>query len=388
VALLDRPLLVISDTHLGAGAPARICADLARLIEAHPGAEIILGGDAFDLSYAKRYDEQPGFLSAALERSPELVAVLHKRLVAGAPVTLLPGNHDATLCDANLAGLLRARLGVADDAPINVNPWFLRRGDIHVEHGHLYDPDNAPIHPLAEWSEKSEPLGIALTRRFVAVTGASDFSHAQDATPVRALARAFRLYGRRAPGMIANYFKTAIELCLESGPALAPRAELERALGSARLDEFSSGIGLPPSALAQIVEEAPSPTHLRRSDVFLRLYFDRIFATLLFGVSVAGVPRRPLASVLALASFAYLAASTLRGHDRYGALPAQRLQEGASRIRELTGARLVVFGHTHRAVVDAGYFNTGSFAFPYGQGHPYVFISESGEAELRRQSTA
>jgi hypothetical protein len=386
VATIDRPLLVISDTHLGAGAPDRIAPDLARLIETHPGAEVLFGGDAFDLSFAARHDEQPGLLSALLERSPELVTVLRARLVAGAPVTLLPGNHDAALCDPGVADLLRARLGVSGDAPINVSPWFVRRGGVHVEHGHVYDPDNAPIHPLAEWSEKSEPLGVALTRRFVAATGASDFSHAQDSTPVRALARAFRLYGLRAPGMIASYFKTAIELCLESGPAMAPRAELERALGSARLESFSSAIGVSTAELARVVAWAPSPTHLRRSDVFLRLYFDRVFATLLLGASVAAIPRRPFASALALASLAYLAGSTLRGHDRYGSLPERRLSEGAARIRELTGARLVVFGHTHHAVADDGYFNTGSFAFPRGHGRPYVLISETGEAELRRQA--
>jgi hypothetical protein len=386
VALLDRPLLVISDTHLGAVAPARIGADLARLIEAHPGAEVIFGGDAFDLSYAARHDDQPGLLANLLDRSPELVAVLRARLVAGTPVTLLPGNHDAALCDPGVAELLRGRLGVSGDAPVRVSPWFVRRGDVHVEHGHVYDPDNAPIHPLAEWSEKSEPLGVALTRRFVAATGAADFSHAQDATPVRALARAFRLYGLRAPGMIGSYFKTAIELCLESGPAMAPRAELERALGSARLEAFSSAIGLSPAELSQVVARAPSPTHLRRADVFLRLYFDRVFATLLLGASLTAIPRRPFAAALALGSFAYLAGSTLRGHDRYGSLPERRLSEGAARIRELTGARLVVFGHTHHAVADDGYFNTGSFAFPRGNGRPYVLIGEGGEAKLRRHT--
>jgi hypothetical protein len=316
--------------------------------------------------------------------SGELVAALRERLIRGAPVTMLPGNHDAALCDPRLAGMIRERLDVSGDAPVSVSPWFVRRGDVHVEHGHVYDPDNAPIHPLAEWSEKSEPLGVALTRRFVAATGAADFSHAQDATPVRSLARAFRLYGLRAPGMIAKYFKTAIELCLESGPALAPQAEIERALGSARLAAFSSAIGLSPADLERVVARAPSPTHLRRRDVFLRLYFDRVFATLLLGASVAAIPRRPLASALALASFAYLAGSTMRGHDRYGSLPEQRLHQGAARIREVTGARLVVFGHTHHAVVDEGYLNTGSFAFPRGQGRPYVLIDEGGEADLRR----
>jgi predicted phosphodiesterase len=44
----------------------------------------------------------------------------------------------------------------------------------------------------------------------------------------------------------------------------------------------------------------------------------------------------------------------------------------------------VVFGHTHHVVVDDGYLNTGSFAFPRGTGRPYVYVDETGAAELRR----
>ena len=384
MAPLARPLLVVSDTHLGAETSGRVAGDLARLVEAHPGAEIVLGGDAFDLSYALRHDAQAALLTALLERSPALVAALRKHVTASHPVTLLPGNHDAALCGDDIVGLFRDRLGVSVDAPISVSPWFIRRSDVHVEHGHVYDPDNAPVHPLAEWNEQSEPLGIALTRRFVAATGASDFSHAQDATPVRALARAFRLYGRRAPGMIASYFRTAISLCLESGPALASRASEELALGAERLSAFADSSGVPGATLAELLEQVPRPTHLSRRETFLRLYFDRVFASLVLAGSLTAIPRRPSASVMALASFAYLVGSTLRGHDRYGELPKERLQAGAARVRAATGARLVVFGHTHHVVVDDGYLNTGSFAFPRETGRPYLRIDEHGMPELRR----
>jgi UDP-2,3-diacylglucosamine pyrophosphatase LpxH len=371
--------------HLGAETSARVGRDLARLVDAHPGHEIILAGDAFDLSYALRHDAQAALLSSLLERTPELVAALHRHVASGATLTVLPGNHDAALGDEDVAGLLRERLDVASDAPVSVSPWFVRRGDLHIEHGHVYDPDNAPVHPLAEWNEKSEPLGIALTRRFVAATGASDFSHAQDATPVRALSRAFRLYGLRAPGMIASYFKTAIELCLEAGPSLSSRASEELSIGSARLQDFADRSGVPGVTLSTLLAGAPRPTHLSRRDTFLRLYFDRVFASLVLAGSLTAIPRRPAASsIMALASFAYLAGSVLRSHDRYGDLPNERLRLGASRVRAATGARVVVFGHTHHVMVDDGYFNTGSFAFPRDLGRPYVHVDEHGAPELRR----
>jgi UDP-2,3-diacylglucosamine pyrophosphatase LpxH len=379
-----RPLLVVSDTHLGTDRRSHVGADLARLIDAHPEAEIVFGGDAFDLSHAPRHDHQGPLLSALLDQSPEFVTSLHRRLSEGRPVTVLAGNHDAALGNDEIGGILRARLDVAKGAPIAMSPWFVRRGDVHLEHGHVYDPDNAPIHPLAEWSEQSEPLGIALTRRFVVATGASHFSHAQDTTPVRALARAFRLYGFRAPGMIASYFSTAIALCLQGGPGLAPRESHERALGASRLHGFADETEVPGAVLSELLAQVPRPTHLSRRELFLRLYFDRVFATLILAGSLASIPRKPTAAITALASFAYLAGSTMRGHDRYGALPPKRLQLGAARVRETTGARLVVFGHTHHVVVDDGYLNTGSFAYPRGTGRPYVYIDESGAAELRR----
>jgi UDP-2,3-diacylglucosamine pyrophosphatase LpxH len=379
-----RPILVVSDTHLGTDTRSHVGADLARLIDAHPEAEIVFGGDAFDLSHAPRHDDQGPLLSALLDQSPEFVTSLHRRLSEGRPVTVLAGNHDAALGNDEIGGILRARLDVAKGAPIAMSPWFVRRGDVHLEHGHVYDPDNAPIHPLAEWSEQSEPLGIALTRRFVVATGASHFSHAQDTTPVQALARAFRLYGFRAPGMIASYFSTAIALCLQSGPGLAPRESHERALGASRLHGFADETEVPGAVLSELLAQVPRPTHLSRRELFLRLYFDRVFATLILAGSLASIPRKPTAAITALASFAYLAGSTMRGHDRYGALPPKRLQLGAARVRETTGARLVVFGHTHHVVVDDGYLNTGSFAYPRGTGRPYVYIDESGAAELRR----
>jgi hypothetical protein len=184
--------------------------------------------------------------------------------------------------------------------------------------------------------------------------------------------------------MIASYFDTAIRLCFETGPGLAPSAEVERREGSARLADFARESGMADDLLLQVLSHVPRPTHLSRRDVFFRLYFDRVFATLLGAASLTALKRRPAALWVALASFAYLAGSTLRGKDRYGALPGGRLMEGAGRVRELTGARTVVFGHTHSEIDSAGYVNTGSFAYPQKAGRPFAVIDRSGSVELRR----
>src|SRR5262249_55424074 len=69
------------------------------------------------------------------------------------------------------------------------------------------------------------------------------------------------------------------------------------------------------------------------------------------------------------------------GHNRYEGTVAQRLAESAARIRQATGAELVIFGHTHREELSEGYANTGSFAFPRSApGRPYLEIEGSLEA--------
>jgi UDP-2,3-diacylglucosamine pyrophosphatase LpxH len=212
--MLERPTLVLSDTHLALDSPRELGRDLASVISAHSSAEIVLAGDVFDLSFAPSNARSQEMLTELLSKVPEVRAALHTHASQGGPITWIPGNHDAALGEDGVARTLLASLELTAGAPVIVRPWFVRRGDVHIEHGHVYDPDNAPIHPLSAWNDRTEPLGIALTRRFVAPVGARYFSHASNSTPVDALASAFRVYGRRAPGMIARYFETAIRLCV------------------------------------------------------------------------------------------------------------------------------------------------------------------------------
>src|SRR5262249_30088519 len=156
--------------------------------------------------------------------------------------------------------------------------------------------------------------------------------------------------------------------------------------GGSRRGRVGEARGFPGSLLPELVGSARPPTPLSRRSVFLRLYFDRVFATLLLVGTVRAIPRRASAAWMALASLAYLGASILHSKDRYGQLPQERLREGAERIRELTSARLVVFGHTHQDAVDEGYVNTGSFAFPRAPARPYVYVDERGAASLQRHA--
>ena len=78
---------------------------------------------------------------------------------------------------------------------MRVSPWFFREGGLHVEHGHLYDPDNAPAHPLVG----APSLGVHFVEEFIAKTGAFAYLNANDGTPLELFLCAFPGTGARAP---------------------------------------------------------------------------------------------------------------------------------------------------------------------------------------------
>jgi UDP-2,3-diacylglucosamine pyrophosphatase LpxH len=380
---LSRPVLVVSDVHLSHGGRAGTSADLARLIQNHQGYEVVLAGDLFDLSVDPPERDPSESVVALLQPRAELSSACRAHLAEGGAITLVAGNHDASTTIPEVRRALVGMLELDESAPLSVEPWFLRRGGVHIEHGHLYDPDNAPAHPLALWSPGTEPLGISLTRRFLAPSGALHFAHAHETTPLGGLARTFRLFGPRAPWIVARYFHTAIRLCVEAGR----QAELciERELGARALDDFAAETGLDTTQLAKLLGSAPQPTHHRFRDTFMRLYFDRIVATLLAtsGAAAGVALGNPVALGLAAASTGYLAYSVRTSKSRYSGGVVERLRNAASQVADLTGAEFVIMGHTHHEDEGPRYLNTGSFAFSRSGGRPYVHIDEHGNPERR-----
>lgn len=379
---VSMPLVVLSDIHLshrGAEAPAR---ELARLITSHAGHDIVLAGDVFDLSVDPPARDPAESVTTLLAPHADLCAGMHAHVARGDRLVIVAGNHDATAAKPAVRQALLARLELGADAPLVTTPWFVRHGNVHIEHGHAWDPDNAPTHPLALWSYETEPLGIALTRRFLAPNGALAFAHAHETTPLEGLARTFRLFGARAPLVVARYFSTAIRLTLEAGRHAS--FELERVLGAEFVEPYSSHVGLDAALLHELAACRPAPTHHRFRDTFMRLYFDRIIASLLATVGGAAglaLGSAPLVGLAAL-SATYVAASVVKGGGRYDDGAVTRLREAAHHVAELTGAELVIFGHTHHEDEAPRYLNTGSFSFSRS-GRPYVVVNDDGTAERR-----
>ncbi len=378
-----KPLVVASDLHLSADASAGTVRDLAHLLHENPGHEFILAGDVFNLSWEAPGRSAIDAVSTLLDAFPDLKTALREHLANGSPLTFLAGNHDAGVMAPELREALLKKLELLPNSALEIAPWFVRRGGVHVEHGHFYDPDNAPAHPLAEWSPATEPLGIAITRRFVRPSGAYHFSHAHETTPLAGIATAFRVYGARTPLIIAEWFHVAAKLCLETREV--GRFDAELASGEAALEHFSKLVELDPAILHALLGSGAVPTHRDFRKTFMRLYFDRVFATssLLLSAAAYLAWRSRAAGIAGLLAGLYLIQSVQRTGNRYEDLPVERLRAAAARVRELTAATAVIFGHTHQVDQVAGYANSGSFGYSE-RGRPYVTVDEAGTLRVAR----
>jgi len=397
-APMPSPLLILSDVHLSRAYGAETAIALAHLIQKFPTSELILAGDILDLSLDAPQLSYKESLRSALAPHHQLTSVLREHVERGQKVTFIPGNHDSGLDSPEATQILRSTLGCIDGQRVQVTPWFTRRGEIHIEHGHLYDPDCANNHPLAPPNPYSEGLGTALMRRFCSPNDALRFAHANQVTPASGFLQAIESWGSRAPLLINNYFRTAIKLCLEAA-FHGERVERAKRQGAARLSRHAQLTGVSELDLRSLLVLAPEPTHTSFRATFLRLYFDRILAggTALMGTSLilAGtlefVPHKVLllGGLLLAGGVAYLVDNLLKKKNRYGNCVIDQLAAAAEGIRAITGSSLVVFGHSHVEVESPGYINLGSFGLS-PEARPYLIVDSNGQAtkaHLLRDST-
>jgi predicted phosphodiesterase len=386
---MPRSLIVLSDVHLGhRPASAAVARDLARLVVEHPDHEIVLNGDTFDLSWDPPDRDPAGSVASMLAPHRTLRDALRRHLRAGAALTLLSGNHDADVQRPGVREAVLDALACPPQGALHVESWFIRRGDVHIEHGHLYDPDNAPAHPLAPPSRRGEPLGVAITRRFLARHPDLTLLERHEATPIENLRDAVAALGIRAPVLLAEYARHLATINAET--AFGRRLVPEVAAGRAALAECCRRTGVAVPVAAALLEARPAPTHTSFGRTFMRLYFDRVAAAIVLAGAVVSGPTFGFAggALGAVPPLAYLVASSRHGRNRYANRMAEALRRGAAHVREITGARLVLFGHTHIEEVMPGYVNSGRFGDERNAGRPYVEVDSSGRASLRRLSPA
>ncbi len=367
-------IFVVGDLHLARHRDPRVGRDLAALLEAHAGCHLIVAGDFFDLVTDAPDLSHREALRGVLAAHGQLRQGLGRFLDGGGELTLLGGNHDAELSCQALFDVLEPEKEARER--IRHSPWFWRSGGLHVEHGHFYDPDNAPAHPLV----RGEPsLGVHFSTEFVHPTQAHRYLLFNDDTPLKLLLAAFRWHGARGPYVVYRYFHAAFTALGRSGPLY--RAQGERRRGEEHHARFAEDMGVPTSLVEQVMALGAPPTLESWANTAARLYLDRVLATLLCAGGLAGLAsgmRRGGGASLGLGAMLMIS-SWLRGHDRYRGTVVERLEAAADRIATTTNAELVILGHTHREAQKERYANTGSFAFPReSSGRPYLEIDENG----------
>lgn len=371
---MKRRTIVLGDLHIVRDTPSGVLDDLVGLIESHRGTRIVIAGDLFDLSADHPGEEKRDALEGALAAQPRLVSVLREHVERDGELWLVGGNHDASVGEPAHAAEIAKALSLRPDAAsrVRTSPWFIREGGLHLEHGHLYDPDNATVHPLMA---NVRSLGVHFVEEFIAPTGAFRYLNANDGTPLKLLVSAFKWYGVRGPYVVYKYFDAAFRALASSGPFFAGADEAVE--GTAREAEFMRAHSVDETLVKSMLELRARPTMESLGDTFRRLYLDRVGATcaLLGGVALAAAGKRNEALISLSAGALAMSISWALGHDRYGGSVPDLLAKGAAKVVEKTGAKLVVLGHAHREHVDATYANTGSFSFPrMPQGRPFLEI--------------
>ncbi len=375
--MLSRPSIILSDLHLGPTCPPDTSTAVAQVLRRHPGHETMLLGDTFDLSIDPPSLDPALSVARHMTGNPEFREALRERLSRGVPVTLFAGNHDAQLVRPNVRAGLLSGMGLNDTVPLRCGLWCAERYGVHLEHGHIYDPDNAPSHPLVAPSGETEPLGVCMMRRVLAPTGSLFFAHAHELTPLRGLAQAFVQLGLDAPYLVARYYLEAARVFARARPASFSN---ELSLGDALVLEFANTSGLDGEWLQRLLELRPVPRHHRKKDVFYRLYLDRSIATAVWWLTsiLGAVTALPAFWGMTGGSLADLAWSLARGKNRYRGHLLSRMRKAAIAVRSLVDARAVVFGHTHVQESCLGYVNNGSFGFGGTDGRSYLLLEPSG----------
>lgn len=379
--------IAVGDLHLVRDTPSGVVEDAVQLLRDHPGARVVFLGDLFDLSADHPGAPKGPALRQAVETHAPFARALGEHVDCGGELWIVGGNHDAAAGDPEERGSLLDTLRLDGDrrARVRTSPWLFREGELHLEHGHLYDPDNAVAHPLIAGARS---LGVHFVEEFIAPTGAFRYLNANDRMPLELLLSAFKWYGVRGPYVVYKYFDAAFRALASSGQAFSDRAASDREDGKDAEAAYAAVHGVAPDLLRTLDAIRAEPTLMSAQRTFQRLYLDRVASTVAMtsGALALMAGKKTGLALLGMGALS-MGVSWALGYDRYGGSVPEMLERGANQVVEKTGARLVVMGHAHREALTDTYANTGSFSFPRGApGRPFLEIEEgpSGPRAVRR----
>lgn len=423
----ERQTLVFSDFHLSPASPDHphwmryrnrrffVDDDYAALVDRllgeldaaalPPALEVVFNGDMFELDGADgflhavgarrdadigREETEAAALTAVLEDHAGFVAATGRLLARAERVVFTAGNHDVGLYWPAARAALASRLAAAAQAAGAADPpdvlarrvvfrqWFYRSDDgrVYVEHGQQYDPASALPDPLVPLRGDGNGLWISF--------GSAGFRHI-----LRGIGtmnphdhNTFIMSAAQYARHWLNYYKGQGRSLLwtwlsgswrcarhmlgqrsrRSHPAPRARRTAARRLAAAT--------DLPRATLRRLRQLQARPVTDRPYRVIRELWLDRVAGGgLVAFVTLLGLLLLPwpwdvaLTAVSALAFWLYerhAPVSDIMGYE-------DQLDGIATAIGELTGAEVVLLGHTHvpldhRLASGVRLLNTGSWS--------------------------
>ena len=344
----------LADLHLTSRSPLVATQDLARFVRENGGSRIVFAGDPFDTSAEGKGAHAMDALNAHAHVREALGEHVSRGGQRGS--SRQPRRRDRKR-RLRARDRRRALLDGQARERVRTTPWFFREGNVHIEHGHLYDPDNAPAHPLAPGATS---LGVHFVESFLAPTGAyAQLLNANDGTPLKMFFSTFKM-GRAARAvrhlsLLPRVVRRAARRAVRSSraPCSAP-ASKRKAPSASRAS---------PSKRVSEKRRSKSPRarghpHAREHAPHVRALVSRSRERLVKPFSAAPPRSRSDSRVLGGAALAAgamtMAASWAAGHDRYTGRVHEQLEDSAARRRRIRRQAGHLRAHAQRGAQHRG----------------------------------
>lgn len=409
---------------------------------------LVVAGDFIDFLHAGLYGDQEAhgaddhvrerafnhcseedailWLEQVMVRERRVFRMLASFVGAGHDLVVIKGNHDAQfhfegvqrrftqlLLEIQLRRLLMRRRDASTVAQevvdftrrIHFCRWFYYERDfVYIEHGNQYDAFcsfDSVLSPLdADLYELADPIGHRTYRAFAKLLRSLDL-HLIDQWRFFDYVKWIAGLGPKLIGQLAYTYFASISWMMRTKRSLllaAKRARREHlVLRKALIERF----GLSEETLHALDELRARPAGNSVLTGLRMLYMDRVALGLLNLIVGAGMIAAPgpgwlRASISAVVAVASVAANVLLDRARE-VDPHPKLKRISRKIARLLKVPFVVFGHSHRALMESAqdedasqdvpswYFNTGSWTGgPEGLTHVCILRDETKKAELRR----
>jgi UDP-2,3-diacylglucosamine pyrophosphatase LpxH len=360
---------------------------------------LVFNGDVFDLDAPRVINNETVFhdfprtaehavpaVAGILDDHPDFVGAIGRILAAGHTVVFISGNHDVQLVLPEVRSLITSRLtdaaiavgdragagaeGIA--ARVVFRTWFYKCDDgILIEHGNQYDPYCCYRYPMEPFGrgerEIHASMGSLVTRLLASRMGYFnphvDSSFMLSIFGYLAHWARFYLFSRRS--IAVTWMVGAMRILLKLWRRRDP---FRRARWRESVAACARETGVSAKIVARHARLFAKPAEDRLLLVAQALRLDRgallVIALLATAAWMWFVPAAwPLALLIGPLFVAgyELAAPTMSMASHW-----KSVSECAPKVREVHGARAVIFGHTHNpeGAWDQGFFlgNTGSWS--------------------------